>query len=234
MNLNIDTLILESGAHDNPEDGMCIMEAVAYISGEPFTDSPSCVCPVLGAFLRSWNDSLDNDNRQRLKPYIPLLVGTNDGNSNQRSWMFLDWLVRVCTPEFLSVAGFGDHASILRALTEITDTESITLAQTKLDAAMAAARASAMAAARASAMAAARASAMAAAMAAARASARASAMDAARASAMAAARASAMAAAWSAAWSAAMDAAMAAADLEPIIARLQTSAFNLLDRMIAL
>lgn len=34
-NLDIDTLVLKSGKHSSPDDGMCIAEATAYIAGEP-------------------------------------------------------------------------------------------------------------------------------------------------------------------------------------------------------
>jgi hypothetical protein len=143
MNLDFDTLILKSGKHATPEAGMCIMEAVAYVAGEPFSDHPACACPVLGGLLRGWNDSLDDENRQRLKPYIVRLIGTNDGNSKRRAWMCADWLVRECVPAFLDGAGLRAHAGILRALTEITDIESLALAQPELAAARDAARATA-------------------------------------------------------------------------------------------
>ena len=54
---------LSSGAHNNIENGYCAMELVAYAAGEPFSDHPNCVCPVIAAFLRNWNDSLKDDER---------------------------------------------------------------------------------------------------------------------------------------------------------------------------
>src|ERR1700689_3092955 len=70
-------LSLKSGAH-SPDSTFCVMEAVAFVAGEKWSDAPVCACPVISAFLRSWNDSLPNDaERDRLlKPLIPLLVGT--------------------------------------------------------------------------------------------------------------------------------------------------------------
>jgi hypothetical protein len=44
------TIHLEAGAHSNPEEGMCAMELVAYVAGEPFTDRPQCTSKVIGAF----------------------------------------------------------------------------------------------------------------------------------------------------------------------------------------
>jgi hypothetical protein len=31
---------LLEGSHTSAEDGMCVMEAVAYVAGEPFSDHP--------------------------------------------------------------------------------------------------------------------------------------------------------------------------------------------------
>jgi hypothetical protein len=69
------SLKLESGGH-SPDGQYCLMEAVAFIAGESWSDAPECVSPVIGAFGRSWNDSLDDAGRQRLKRFIPVMVGT--------------------------------------------------------------------------------------------------------------------------------------------------------------
>ena len=37
---------LYKGAHD-PNGKMCVMEAVAYIAREPWSDHPACVSPVI-------------------------------------------------------------------------------------------------------------------------------------------------------------------------------------------
>jgi len=151
--IDLDSVILETGAHDSPSDGMCVMEMVSYIAREPWSDHPSCVSPVLGAFLRSWNDGLNDDDRQMLKPYAAKVIGTaNDGRDEERAWMCADWLIRTHLPTWSDLAGIREHASTLRALTPITSTENVMNAQ----AALAAARAAAWAAARAAALDAAR------------------------------------------------------------------------------
>jgi hypothetical protein len=33
-------------------------------AGEPFTDHPLSVCPVIASFLRTYNDSIDSERRQ--------------------------------------------------------------------------------------------------------------------------------------------------------------------------
>jgi hypothetical protein len=102
---------------------MCVMEAVAFVAGEPWTDSPECACPVISSFLRAWNDSLrSNEERDRLlKPLIPRLVGTrNAALEEKRALLAADWLVRVNTPAWLRLAGLTVHADVLAALPEIT------------------------------------------------------------------------------------------------------------------
>jgi hypothetical protein len=43
---------LAKGAHEDHE-AMCVMEAVAFVAGEPWSDYPECACPVISAFLRA-------------------------------------------------------------------------------------------------------------------------------------------------------------------------------------
>src|SRR5207342_3207074 len=91
----LDGINLKPGAHNDFRDGICLLEAVAYVAGEPWTDHPSCVDPVLGAFGRAWNDGLpDDETRDRLlKPFIPRLIGTaaSPDIQDQRAFMAADW-----------------------------------------------------------------------------------------------------------------------------------------------
>ena len=64
----LDTLELKQGVHRSFDAGACAMEAVAYLAGEPHSDHPICASPVISAFMREWNDSLDDEGRQKLKP----------------------------------------------------------------------------------------------------------------------------------------------------------------------
>jgi hypothetical protein len=69
---------LSEGGHEETQSAMCAMEAVAWIAREPWSDHPECACPVIGAFMRAWNDGLpsDKDRNRLLLPLIPKLVGT--------------------------------------------------------------------------------------------------------------------------------------------------------------
>jgi len=126
------TISLSKGAHE-PDGQMCAMEAVAYISGEPWSDHPECACPVISDFLRSWNDSLpDNATRDRLlKPLILKLIGTRSPSAVEqaRGYLALDWLVRVSTPTWLDlIECCREEGAALRALPEIRDYDSLVAA----------------------------------------------------------------------------------------------------------
>src|SRR6185437_15451559 len=137
------------------EKGACVMELVSWVAGKPWSDSPPCVSPAVGAFMRSWNDSLpsDADRDRRLKPLIPTLIGTKttDADEQRRAFMAMDWLVRVWTPKWLDlVPALKPHAVALRDCEEICDVAGLAAATAKLRAlrsASAAARAAAWAAA---------------------------------------------------------------------------------------
>jgi hypothetical protein len=215
----LEPLKLGRGSHDPPSNGLvnaCVMEAVAYVAGEPFSDHPECASPVITSFLVYWNDSMNDVDRQMLKPYIVRVVGTRTGkrHEEQRAWMLTDWLARECAPAWLRLAGLAGQAELLESLAPLTSAASASKAQLVLDAARkdsAAAAASARDAAWDAARDAAWDAAWDAAGAAAWAAARAAAWDAARAAAWDAARAAARDAAWDAAWDAARDAAWDAA-----------------------
>jgi hypothetical protein len=52
------------------------MELASMLAGEPFSDDPECACPVVAAYMRTWNDGLPYAERQKLKPYAAAAVGT--------------------------------------------------------------------------------------------------------------------------------------------------------------
>jgi hypothetical protein len=231
--VNLDTIHLDRGNHNTREQGVCVAEAAAWFAGEPHSDHPACISPVLGAFVRSWNDTLDDTTRQRLIPFIPRLVGTaNDGGDQTRVWMLVDWLARVYAPAFLRDVGLAGQAGRLEQAPPIIGPDTAISLQPELDTAQTAAWAAAGAATGDAAWVAGDAGAAAGAAAG-------NAAWATTREAGAAARAAVDAAAWAAA-GAAVDAARAAAGaagdaardvLSPTVERLQESAFGLLGRM---
>jgi len=67
---------LSAGRHRSPSAGACVMELASMLASEPFSDRSGTVSPVLGAFLRTYNDGLDDDRRQDLYALAAAVVGT--------------------------------------------------------------------------------------------------------------------------------------------------------------
>jgi hypothetical protein len=78
------TIKLSKGKHASPDDGACVMELASMLAGEPFSDHPAAVCPVIGSFLRAYNDSIDDRRRQDLYAYASRVVGSRTAISVQR------------------------------------------------------------------------------------------------------------------------------------------------------
>ena len=141
-------LRLAKGGHTSREQGMCAMEAAAYVANLPHSDRPECVSPVIGVWFRNWNDAMDDDDRQMLAPYTVKVLGTATGQGDEltRSWMALDWLCRVQTPAWLRLAGLTAEAQALEATARIVDAVTARVAQPALDTARAKASAAGAAA----------------------------------------------------------------------------------------
>ena len=70
------TVRIKRGAHGSPDQGACVMELASMLAGERFSDRPRAVCPVIAAFLRTYNDALNDEQRQDLYPIASAVVGT--------------------------------------------------------------------------------------------------------------------------------------------------------------
>ena len=113
---------LYHGMH-KPGSEMCLLEAVAYVAGEEWSDYPKCVSLVLAAFGRAWNDGMrSNKERDQLRQYIPLLIGTRSSLEVElrRAHLALDWLVRANLPAWLRLAKCDELAAKLEGL-EVID-----------------------------------------------------------------------------------------------------------------
>ena len=116
MIIDLKTLTLSVGDHESSEDGMCLIEACAYIAGEPFSAYPKCVSLLLADIGKQLNDLLPNRERQKLAPLIPYLIGTaDDGLDKERSALAWKWIVHIYTPTWLRLAGLENHAATLEA-----------------------------------------------------------------------------------------------------------------------
>jgi hypothetical protein len=128
----VNTWPIFAGSHAEASEKACIMEAVAFVAGEPWSDHPQCSCPVIAAFMRRWNDGIrDDEVRTRLlRPLVPRLVGTRSSQDVEmkRAYLAIDWTIRVSAPAWLELAGLGDQATLLRELAEVCDAASARVA----------------------------------------------------------------------------------------------------------
>ena len=194
---------LKIGAHESQDDGVCLLEAAAFLAGERHTDHPSCVCPVIAGFCRAWNDATGRTQGEEALsalglPLVPLIVGTAGPAElrDRRAVMVGDWCDRVVMPAwFRLVPALHALAAEWSALPEATTADALSARAAARDAAGAAAG------------------------------------DAAWAAAGAAAWAAAGDAAGDAARDAARDAAGAA--LRPVVVELQVAAVDLIQRLCA-
>ena len=104
------TMNLANGSHRDRSNGLCAMEVVAWLAGEPHSDHPACACPVLSAFMRSWNDAMPDADRTRLlRPLLPKLIGSasTQAVAERRAYLALDWLVREHTATWVDWPSVG-------------------------------------------------------------------------------------------------------------------------------
>jgi hypothetical protein len=67
--------ILSAGGHHNPAEGACVMEYQSLLAGEPFSDTPICVDEQLTSFMQSINDTMPDEHRYRLAPFLGRAIG---------------------------------------------------------------------------------------------------------------------------------------------------------------
>ena len=91
---NFQTVRLQAGRHQDPTGGVCVMELASMLAGEPFTDHPTSVCPVIALVLRAYNDGLGEERRQDLYKYASAAVGTRGSRALARRRM------RICVKHF--------------------------------------------------------------------------------------------------------------------------------------
>lgn len=121
--LDLNTLVLKAGSHPNRRSGVCVMEAVAWLAGEPHSDRPECASPVVAAFLRHLNDQMPPVVRQQLKPLIPRIAVSraSDAVERQRAYVAADYAVREAAPWALEAAGLYAEAASLRVCAPVVD-----------------------------------------------------------------------------------------------------------------
>jgi len=114
------TIRLSKGKHASPNEGACVMELASMLAGEPFSDRPASVCPVIAGFMRAYNDRIDDERRQELYRYAAEVVGTRAVSEveHMRERRCLEWAedMRRQRPRPLRWVGRSGPGSIDRRL----------------------------------------------------------------------------------------------------------------------
>lgn len=133
--LDLDTVWLQPGMHGAPGPGshvpfMCLMEAISYIAGEPWSDRPRCVSPLLVGYGRMVNDLTDPHTRQKLKALIPSLLGTGrdrhqaQTDDSERTFLLASSMMRRWLPDFLERKAHFKLEQKVRLLPAVVDDRS--------------------------------------------------------------------------------------------------------------
>lgn len=105
-------LRLGPGPHTSPDRGVCAAEATAFLAGEPHSDHPDCLCPILGEALRWMNDRMPEAVQTGLNPLLPLLVGTRHRDAERQR------AVRIASAVTQALRYSGEAECCLRAATD--------------------------------------------------------------------------------------------------------------------
>ncbi len=105
---------------------LSLLELAAWLAGEPHTDAPASVSPVVATYARWLASAVDDETRQTLKPLAARLVGTADAaparpgelgeRDRSRVWQATEWIVRVQAPAWLRAAGLEQAAGRLAGI----------------------------------------------------------------------------------------------------------------------
>lgn len=116
---------LSTGKHSLPQQGMCLMECVAFIAGEPHSDAPQCASPVVAELARVINDSAFDEGRQMLLRRI-LQIATSRGTPEQEHARFgrlTDFVVREHLVALFNDASLPDFATQVLLLAPLCQPE---------------------------------------------------------------------------------------------------------------
>jgi hypothetical protein len=151
---------LKSGSHPKPPNmdelpqEACVMEAVAWITGDVWSDAPICVPETIACVARSLNDSIKDDafRTELLLPLIPKMLGLSKSPAleSKRAYVAANFVLRTLMPSLMEDIGQISLAEQYRSIPEIVDSQSAARAAARAAdaaAAYAAARAAACAAA---------------------------------------------------------------------------------------
>lgn len=125
---------LSTGFHESREDGMNILECVAYISGAEHSSYPPSACPVISEVVRTVAERATEAERQTLVQYILPIACSAAADSviYKRLFYCVDFVVRQLAPATLTYFGRVSDALALQNLPEIKDIDSAETARQAL------------------------------------------------------------------------------------------------------
>lgn len=121
---DLDAIVIDPTRHARRGTRLTVLELAAWLAGEPHTDDPQSVAPVLRTFVRHLAMGIGHDLRQELKPVAAAIIDTapsTDHDERKRAWLLTDWLVRGHAPPWLARAGLSESADRLDGLDAVTD-----------------------------------------------------------------------------------------------------------------
>jgi hypothetical protein len=119
---DLSSVVIEPHSHPRRGTRLSILELAAWLAGEPHSDDPVNVAPVLRVYARELAAGLDDDRRQALRHRAARLAGTggfDERTEHRRCWLLADRLLRVHAASWLSAAGLSESAERLRGLSSI-------------------------------------------------------------------------------------------------------------------
>lgn len=121
----LDSIVLDEGAHDDFDSGHCAMEVVSWLADLGFTDAPACASPLVTQYTIVLNDRWDDEKRQALKPYLVRMIGTGgDGKEAARELIAHRWVAEKLLPEWLRLAGMDEQIEALAAV-DLSDSDAL-------------------------------------------------------------------------------------------------------------
>ncbi|HEU5084686.1 MAG TPA: hypothetical protein VFU14_15195, partial [Acidimicrobiales bacterium] len=119
---DLGAIVIEPHSHPRRGTRLTVLELAAWLAGEPHSDDPGVVSPVLRVYVRELAAGVDEEQRQGLREVASPLAGTgafDDQTEHARCWILADRLLRVHSPAWLEAAGLRESADRLRGLESI-------------------------------------------------------------------------------------------------------------------
>jgi hypothetical protein len=121
MSYDFKTFKFGRGNHSTRGQGMCVMEAVAYLAGEDHSDHPECASPMLSRLAIYINDCASGGIRDGLLSDLPWrMIGTkNEEAEAGRRQAVLELVLHEFLPKLMRKTGLNpDIASRLKVGTQ--------------------------------------------------------------------------------------------------------------------